>query len=139
MKAMSSPAAAAGGAGEGVQQARIALGALERRVTQEVRLAAERVRSAMRLLDAIDPATVTALTEDLALATRAYQAGQIEYLRHQQVRRDAVDASRERIDALEALNRAAAQVDRVVGRATAGSPASRGISEEASEAAAVAP
>lgn len=98
------------------QQARIALGALERRTEQEVRLAAERVRSARQLLDAFDPATAAALAEDLTLATRAYETGQIELLRYQQVRRDAVDARRDRIDVLEALNRAAAQLDRALGR-----------------------
>lgn len=99
-----------------VQQARIALKALERRASQEVRLATERDRSARRLLDSLDPATAAALAEDLALATRAYETGQIEFLRYQQVRRDAVDARRDRIDALEALNRAAAQLDRALGR-----------------------
>jgi cobalt-zinc-cadmium efflux system outer membrane protein len=99
-----------------VQQARTALAVLERRVAQEVRLSAERARSTRRLLDALDPGAATALGEDLALATRAYEAGQIEFLRYQQVRRDAVDASRDRIDALEALNRAAVQLDRAIGR-----------------------
>jgi cobalt-zinc-cadmium efflux system outer membrane protein len=107
-----------------VQQARVALEALERRAAQEVRLAAERVRSARQLLDAFDPAMATALAEDLAQVTRAYEAGQVEFLRYQQVRRDAIDARRERIDALEALNRAAAQLERAFGsiRATAALP-----------------
>ncbi len=105
-----------------VQQTRIVVAALERRVTQEVRLAAERARSVRRLLDSYDPATAAALTEDLALATRAYVAGRIEFLRYQQVRRDAVDARRDRIDAVEALNRAAAQLDRALGRGPARHP-----------------
>jgi outer membrane protein, heavy metal efflux system len=108
-----------------VQQARIAIAALERRVAQEVRLAAERARATTRLLDALDPGAAAALAEDLALATKAYEAGQIEFLRYQQVRRDAVDASRDRIDSLEALNRAAAQLDRAVGRPQFPIPAHR--------------
>jgi cobalt-zinc-cadmium efflux system outer membrane protein len=108
-----------------VQQARIAVSALERRVAQEVRLAAERARSSRRLLDALEPGAARALAEDLALATKAYEAGEIEFLRYQQVRRDAVDASRDRIDTLEALNRAAAQLDRAVGRPLFPVPAHR--------------
>jgi cobalt-zinc-cadmium efflux system outer membrane protein len=106
-----------------VEQARIAVGTLERRIAQEVRLAAERARSTRRLLDALDPGAATALAEDLALATRAYEAGQIELLRYQQVRRDAVDARRDRIDSLEALNRAAARLDRSLGRPVRAAPA----------------
>jgi cobalt-zinc-cadmium efflux system outer membrane protein len=106
-----------------VEQARIAVGTLERRIAQEVRLAAERAQSTRRLLDALDPGAATALAEDLALATRAYEAGQIEFLRYQQVRRDAVDARRDRIDSLEALNRAAARLDRSLGRPVTATPA----------------
>jgi outer membrane protein, heavy metal efflux system len=99
-----------------VQQARIALAALERRVAQEVRLAAERVRAARRVLDAFDPETTAALAENLALVTKAYEAGQIDFVRYQLLRREALEARRDRIDALEALNRAAAQLERALGR-----------------------
>jgi len=108
-----------------VEQARIAVRTLERGIAQGVRLAAERARSTRRLLDALDPENATALAEDLAMATQAYEAGQIEFLRYQQVRRDAVDARRDRIDALEALNRAEAQLDRAVGRPQFPMPAHR--------------
>lgn len=106
-----------------VQQSRIALAALERRASQEVRLAAERVRVARRVLDTFDPATMAALADDLALVTKAYEAGQIDFVRYQLLRREALEARRDRIDALEALNRAAAQLERALGRAgNAGRP-----------------
>ena len=99
-----------------VQQARIALAALERRAAQEVRLAAERVRAARRVLDAFDPETNAAVAANLALVTKAYEAGQIDFVRYQLLRREALDARRDRIDALEALNRAEAQQERALGR-----------------------
>ncbi|MCM2333742.1 MAG: TolC family protein [Anaeromyxobacteraceae bacterium] len=99
-----------------LEQARETLSALERRVSQEVRLAAERVRAARRMVAAFDPAMASALAEDLALATRAYDAGQIDFLRYQLIRRDAIDARRERIDALEALSRAMARLEGVLGQ-----------------------
>ena len=76
-----------------------------------VRLAAERVRAARRMVSAFDPAMASALAEDLALATRAYDAGQIDFLRYQLIRRDAIDGRRERIDALEAFSRATARME----------------------------
>lgn len=110
-----------------VSQARIALAALERRAAQEVRLAAEGVRAARRILDAFDAATTAALAEDLALVTRAYEAGQLDFVRYQLLRREALEARRERIDALEALNAAEARLERALGRDPAGPPgAARG-------------
>jgi cobalt-zinc-cadmium efflux system outer membrane protein len=99
-----------------LEQAREALSALERRVAQEVRLAAERVRAARRIVAAFDPEMAAALAEDLSLATRAYAAGQIDFLRYQLIRRDALDARRERIDALEALARATARLEGALGQ-----------------------
>jgi outer membrane protein, heavy metal efflux system len=81
-----------------------------------VRLAVERVRAARRTLETFDPRTTAALAENLALAARAHQAGQMDLVRYQLLRREALDARRERIDALEAVNRAAAQLDRALGR-----------------------
>jgi cobalt-zinc-cadmium efflux system outer membrane protein len=105
-----------------VQQARITLAGLERRAAQEVRLAAERVRGARRVLDAFDPATTAALAEDLALVTGAYEAGQLDFVRYQLLRREALDARRDRIDALEALNRAEGQLERALGHEPDGLP-----------------
>jgi cobalt-zinc-cadmium efflux system outer membrane protein len=98
-----------------VQQARTALAALERRAAQEVRLAADRVRAARRALEAFDPQTVAALAENLVLVSNAYQAGQIDFVRFQLLRREALDARRDRIDVLEALNGAEAQLERALG------------------------
>jgi len=106
---------ARGAAAAHLEQTRVALSALERRVSQEVRLAAERVRAAQRTVAAFDPAMASALAEDLALASRAYQSGQIDFLRYQLIRRDAIDARRERIDALEALVRATARLEGALG------------------------
>ena len=105
-----------GAASARAQQARIALAALERRAAPEVRRAIEGVRAARRSLDAFDPETTAALAENLALVTRAYQAGELDLARYQLLRREALDARRERIDALEAVNEAEARLDRALGR-----------------------
>lgn len=105
-----------------VEQARVALAALERRVAQEVRLAADRVRASQRLLAAFDAPAPAALGEDLALAARAYAAGRIDFVRYQLLRREALEAQRDRVDALEALNRAEAQLARALGRELPGPP-----------------
>lgn len=103
-----------------VQQARVALAALERRAAQEVRLAAERVRASRRALEAFDPETMAALSENVALVTKAYEAGQLDLVRYQLLLREALDARRDRIDALEALNRAEARLERALGSAQSG-------------------
>jgi cobalt-zinc-cadmium efflux system outer membrane protein len=99
-----------------VEQARVALAALERRAALEVRLASERVGTARRALDAFDAETSAALRENLALVTKAYEAGQIDFVRYLLFRREALEARRDRIDALEALNGAEARLDRALGR-----------------------
>ena len=105
-----------GAASARVQQARVALAALERRAAQEVRLAAERVGAARRMVAAFDAPTMAALLESLALVAKAYEAGEVDFVRYQLLRREALDARRDRIDALEALNRAEAQLERALGR-----------------------
>lgn len=105
-----------GAASARVEQARIALAALERRAAQEVRLAAERLRAARRTLDAFDAPTLAALGENLALAARAHESGQLDLVRYQLLRREALEARRDRVDALEALHRAGAQLERALGR-----------------------
>ena len=99
-----------------VEQARVALAALERRVAHEVRLGLERVGSARRAVGAFDAATAAALDEHLALAARAYEAGQLDFVRYLLLSREALEARREQIDALEALNEARAQLERALGR-----------------------
>jgi len=109
-----------------VEQARVGLAALERRAVQEVRLAANRVQAARRMVAAFDVPTTAALGENLALATKAYGAGQIDFLRYQLLSREALEARRDRIDALEALNRAEAQLARALGQeATGGTTSGR--------------
>ncbi len=110
-----------------VQQARVALAALERRASQEVRLAAERMRAARRVLGAFDPAMTAALAENLALVTKAYQAGQIDFVRYQLLRRDVLEARRDRIDGLEISSRTPRTCSsrrdtggRAIGRGTSG-------------------
>ncbi len=45
--------------------------------------------------------------------------GQIDFVRYQLLRREALEARRDRIDALEALNRSEAQLERALGREAA--------------------
>lgn len=105
-----------GAASARVDQASAALGALERRVAQEVRLAAGRVGAARTALASFDPGTLAALDQNLATVARAYESGQIDFLRYQLLRREALEARRDRVDALEALDRAEAQLERALGK-----------------------
>lgn len=98
-----------------VDQASAALAALERRAAQEVRLAAGRVDAARRALASFDAATVAALDQNLAAVARAYESGQIDFVRYQLLRREALEARRDRVEALEALDRSRAQLERALG------------------------
>lgn len=112
-----------------VEQARVALATLERRADREVRLASARVASARRALGAFDAATAEAVVENLALATKAYEAGQLDFVRYLLLRREALDARRDHVAALEALNAAEARLERALGHdplAALGAPA-RGL------------
>lgn len=95
--------------------ARGELAAVERRAAQELRLAAGRLEAARRAVATFDAATMAALGEELAAATRAYEAGRIDLARWLFLRREALEARRERIGALEALNAAEAELARVSG------------------------
>lgn len=99
-----------------VEQARVALSALERRVSHEVRLAVERVRNARRVVDAFDAGTAAALAEHLSLAASAHAAGQLDFVRYLLLSREALEARSDQVDALEALNDARAQLERAIGR-----------------------
>jgi outer membrane protein, heavy metal efflux system len=106
-----------------VEQARVALAALERRADREVRLAFARLEAARRTLAAFDAATAAAVGENLALATKAYEAGQLDFVRYLLLRREALDARRDHVDALEALNAAEAQLERALGHEPIGAAA----------------
>lgn len=97
-----------------LDQARAALAHAERRAVRDIRLAVERLRAAREAVQALESAAATA-SETLTLVTRAYQAGQIEFTRYVLLRREAIEVRRDHVDALEALNRAKAQLDRVLG------------------------
>ncbi len=110
-----------GAASARVDRAAASLAALERRVVQEVRLAAGRVEAARSALASFDPGVIGAVDRNLAAAERAYEAGQLDFVRYLLLRREALEARRDRVDALEALDRAEAQLERALGGA--GEPA----------------
>jgi len=108
-------------AAQGVAAARadelaVTFDATERRVRQEVLTAVERLRSAKAAVDGYAGDVVHAMDENMKLVTESYRAGKIEFLQLIVIRRQAVEASREYIDVLEALNAAQAQLARAVGR-----------------------
>jgi cobalt-zinc-cadmium efflux system outer membrane protein len=104
------------------EQARLALAEAERRASREVWLALERLRSARRGVEAFDAVTAAALEENLASAARAFGAGQIDFARYAWLTREALEARRERVDALEELNEAAAWLAVAEGREAARAP-----------------
>jgi cobalt-zinc-cadmium efflux system outer membrane protein len=56
-----------------------------------------------------------ALDENVALVNKGYEAGKIDFLQLILIRRETLEARRDYIEALEELNTAEAELDRVVG------------------------
>lgn len=98
-----------------VRQAELAVAALEQRIAQEVELSLERVRTAREALEAFSGDVLRALEENVALVTRGYEAGELDFLQLLLIRREMLEARREYIEALAELNSAEAQLDRVLG------------------------
>ncbi len=107
-------------AARGISAARVAqaertLQALERAVRLEVRLSIERLSAAQAAVEADSGGVLAALEENLALVNEAYRAGKVDFFELLIIRREALDARRASIEALEELNAARAQLKRVVG------------------------
>ena len=107
--------AARGVAAARLAQAEQALQTLERAVRMEVRLATERYQTASAAADAYGGGVLAALEENLALVNEAYRAGKVDFFELLVIRREALDARRDYIEALEELNAAGAQLKRAVG------------------------
>ena len=97
------------------RQAELAVAALERQVAQEVELSVERVRTARETLEAFSRDVLAALDENIALVTRGYEVGELDFLELLLMHREMLEARREYIEALAELNSAEAQLDRVLG------------------------
>jgi len=107
-------------AGRGAASARLAraeseLGAVERRVREEVVLAARRVEAAREAARAFDVDVVGAMKENLALTTQAYQSGKLDLVQVLLIRRSAIEARRGEVEALAALAEAEAELARASG------------------------
>jgi cobalt-zinc-cadmium efflux system outer membrane protein len=107
-------------AGRGTASARLSraeseLGAAERRVREEVLLAARRVAAAREAAQAFDADVVGATKENLALTTQAYQSGKLDLVQVLLIRRSAIEARRGEVEALAALAEAEAELARVSG------------------------
>ena len=98
------------------RQAQVALAALERRVSQEIGLAVGRYQAAANAASVYRGEVLAASEQNLALVTEAYRAGKIDFLQLVVLRRSAVEARLGFIEAVEELNAADAQLDRVLGR-----------------------
>jgi cobalt-zinc-cadmium efflux system outer membrane protein len=107
-------------AGRGVASARVRRASTElavasRRAEQEVRLAVAQLESAVEGAGAFDAQTVVGAEENLELSTRAYGAGKIGLADLLLMRRSAVEARRDHIEALQELASAEAQLARAAG------------------------
>ncbi len=98
-----------------VSQARIALEASERQVTQDVLLAAASYAGARAAAEDFAAETVAAMEENLSLVGEAYAAGKVDFLQLLLVRRETLEAQRAHVEALEVLNAARAQLARAIG------------------------
>ena len=107
--------AARGVASARANQAATELAAAMRRADQDVRLAAERLAAAMEAAHAFEGEVVVGAEENLTLSTRAYEAGKIGLAELLLMRRSAMEARREHIEALTDLAEAEAELARAVG------------------------
>jgi outer membrane protein, heavy metal efflux system len=107
--------AARGVASSRVARARAELAATERRVAAEVRLGVERLQLAADAAEAFEGEALAAAEANLGLATRAYEAGKIGLAELLLIRRGAVEARRDHVDALEELAAAEAELARALG------------------------
>lgn len=101
-----------------VRQLETSVTTLERQVAQEVELAVNHLRIAQETLDGFAGTDLAALDENVALTTEGYEAGQIDFLQLLLVRREMLEVRSNYIDALDDLNSAEAELDRVLGRVT---------------------
>jgi cobalt-zinc-cadmium efflux system outer membrane protein len=97
------------------QQAELAVAALEQRIAQEVELSVQRVRMARETLEGFSGDVLQALDQNLALVTRGYDAGELDFLELLLMRREMLEARGDYIETLAELNSAEAQLDRVLG------------------------
>lgn len=107
-------------AGRGVAAARLfkavaELAAVERRVQAEVRLAVERSRDAAEAVAAYEGEAIQSADANLTLAGTAYEAGKIGIAELLLIRRGAVEARREHVEALLEAREAEAELARAVG------------------------
>jgi len=107
-------------AGRGVASARRAraqaeLAAAERRVREDVFLAVVRVDTAREAALAFEGDALSGAEANVTLATRAYEAGKIGLAELLLIRRSAVEARRDHLEALEELADAEAALARAVG------------------------
>jgi len=96
-------------------QMRGLLEATERMVRTEVGLALERYRTARAAVAVYSVDVMEALQQNLALVNEAYRAGKVDFFQLLLIRRDALDARRGYIEALEELLVAEAQLTRALG------------------------
>lgn len=96
-------------------QAERILEATERRVRQEVALAVSNLRAAQETVEAFEGAVNEAARENLTLVNTAYAAGKVDLVELLVIRRNALEARRNYVEALEALRIAEAELGRAVG------------------------
>lgn len=107
-------------AGRGVaeaqaMQAEVTLQAMDRQIRREVQLAVLRLRAAREAVGAFETDVVAAIEENLALVVTAYEAGKLDLLELLLVRRNAIEARRGYIEALEELRTAETELAKALG------------------------
>ncbi len=104
-----------GAANARVRQAEIELGSVERRIMGETRVAVQRLAAAREIVHAYQSQVGEAAQQNVGLVQEGYRAGKLDLFQLLLIQRDALDARRSYIDALEELAAAAAELDRVLG------------------------
>jgi cobalt-zinc-cadmium efflux system outer membrane protein len=84
-------------------------------VRSEVTLALERYQNARAAMAVYGADVLEALQQNLALVNEAYRAGKVDFFQLLVIRRDALEARRDSIDALAELHIAEAQLQSAIG------------------------
>lgn len=98
-----------------LEQAGLRLAALQRRIAQEVQLAAARVDAAGEELSLYQQGVLEALEENLVMSLEGYRAGKLDFLELQLVQRQVLEGRAEFIRVQQELNDAHAALDAAIG------------------------
>ncbi len=99
-----------------VRRAESEYASIERHIVSETRVALQRLAAAREVVEAYQAQIRDAAQQNVGLVQEGYRAGKLDLFQVLLIQRDALDARRGYVDALEELAAASAELDRALGR-----------------------